>query len=74
MLAGQKIGEAGGFISANVICSVSGTVKAVEPRLMVNGQMVTSIIVENDGLYETIPHYGEKRDYTKLSKRKSAVL
>lgn len=68
VLAGQKIGEAGGFISANVICSVSGTVKAVEPRLMVNGQMVTSIIVENDGLYETIPHYGEKRDYTKLSK------
>lgn len=41
VLAGQKIGEAGGFISANVICSVSGKVKAVEPRLMVNGQMVT---------------------------------
>ena len=27
VLAGQKIGEAGGFISANVIASVSGTVK-----------------------------------------------
>ena len=51
VLAGQMIGEAGGFISANVLCSVSGTVKAVEPRLMVNGQMVTSVIVENDGLY-----------------------
>lgn len=68
VLAGQIIGEAGGFISANVLCSVSGTVKAVEPRLMVNGQMVTSIIVENDGLYEAIPHFGEERDYTKLSK------
>ena len=68
VLAGQMIGEAGGFISANVLCSVSGTVKAVEPRLMVNGQMVTSVIVENDGLYETIPHFGEERDYTKLSK------
>ncbi len=68
VLVGQKIGEAGGFISANVICSVSGTVKAVEPRLVVSGQMVTSIIVENDGLYETIPHFGEDRDYTKLSK------
>lgn len=68
VLAGQIIGEAGGFISANVLCSVSGTVKAVEPRLMVNGQMVTSIIVENDGLYEAIPHFGEDRDYTKLSK------
>ena len=68
VLVGKKIGEAGGFISANVICSVSGTVKAVEPRLMVNGTMVTSVIVENDGLDEKIEHFGEDRDYTKLSK------
>lgn len=68
VLVGQKIGEAGGFISANVICSVSGTVKGVEPRLMVNGAMVTSIIVENDGLDEKIEHFGEDRDYTRLSK------
>ena len=68
VLMGQKIGEAGGFISANVICSVSGTVKAVEPRLMVNGSMVTSIVVENDGQDEAIEHFGEDRDYTKLSK------
>ena len=68
VLVGQKIGEAGGFISANVICSVSGTVKAVEPRLMVSGTMVTSVIVENDGLDEKIEHFGEDRDYTKLSK------
>ena len=27
VLVGQKIAEAGGFISANVICSVSGTVR-----------------------------------------------
>ena len=68
VLVGQKIGEAGGFISANVICSVSGTVKAVEPRLMVNSTMVTSVIVENDGMDEKIEHFGEDRDYTKLSK------
>lgn len=68
VLAGQMIGEAGGFISANVLSSVSGTVKAVEPRLVVSGQMVMSVIVENDGLYENIPHFGEDRDYTKLSK------
>ena len=37
VLAGQKIAEAGGFISANVICSVSGTVKGIEPSLMANG-------------------------------------
>ncbi len=68
VLVGQKIGEAGGFISANVICSVSGTVKAVEPRLMVNGTTVMSIVVENDGLDEKVEHFGEDRDYTKLSK------
>ena len=68
VLAGQKIGEAGGFISANVICSVSGTVKAIEPRRMVNGAMVPSIIVENDGEYETVEGVGEDRDPSTLSK------
>lgn len=68
VLVGQMIGEAGGFISANVICSVSGTVKAVEPRLMVNGTMVNSVVVENDNEYETVEGFGEERDYTKLSK------
>lgn len=68
VLVGQKIGEANGFISANVVCSVSGTVKAVEPRLLVSGGQVMSVVVENDGLYETIPGFGEDRDYHKMSK------
>ena len=62
VLAGQKIGEAGGFISANVIASVSGTVKKIEPRRMANGAMVPSIIVENDGEYKGIEGLGEDRD------------
>ena len=49
VLKGQIIAEAGGFISANVLSSVSGTVKGIEPRLVANGAMVQSIIVENDG-------------------------
>ena len=69
VLAGQKIAEAGGFISANVICSVSGTVKGIEPRLMANGSMVQSIIVENDGEYRTVEGFGQKRDYTAFSKQ-----
>lgn len=69
VLVGQKIAEAGGFISANVICSVSGTVKGIEPRLVANGSIVQSIIVENDNEYKTIEGFGEKRDYTKLSKQ-----
>ena len=69
VLAGQKIGEAGGFISANVIASVSGTVKKIEPRRMANGAMVPSIIVENDGEYKGIEGLGEERDPSGLSKQ-----
>ncbi|NBH34922.1 electron transport complex subunit RsxC [Clostridiaceae bacterium] len=69
VLAGQKIGEASGFISANVICSVSGTVKAVEPRRVANGAMVNSIVVENDGAYQTVEGLGADRDPAKLSKQ-----
>ena len=69
VLVGQKLAEAGGFISANVICSVSGTVKGIEPRLVANGSMVQSIIVESDGEYRTVEGFGAKRDYAKLSKQ-----
>ncbi len=68
VLAGQKIGEAGGFISANVISSVSGTVKAIEPRRVANGTKVMSVIVENDGEYKTVEGLGEERDPASLSK------
>ena len=69
VLAGQKIGEASGFISANVICSVSGTVKAVETRRVANGAMVNSIVVENDGEYTAVEGLGADRDPAKLSKQ-----
>lgn len=68
VLVGQTIGEATGFVSANVISSVSGTVKAVEPRLTVSGQKVEAIVIENDNEYKTIENFGKDRDYTKLSK------
>ncbi len=68
VLAGQKIGEAGGFISANVIASVSGTVKAIEPRRVASGAMVNSVIIENDGEYKLAEGVGEDRDPSTLSK------
>ena len=67
-MVGQKIGEPGGFISACIISSVSGTVKSLEPRMVANGAMVPSIIVENDGMYETVEGFGEDRDPKTLSK------
>ena len=68
VLVGQKIGEASGFISANICSSVSGTVKAVEPRMLLNGSKATCVVIENDEEYTGIEGLGEDRDYTKLSK------
>ncbi len=67
VLVGQKIGEASGFISANICSSVSGTVKAVEPRMLLNGSTATCVVIENDGEYTGIDGLGQDRDYTKLS-------
>lgn len=69
VLAGQKLGEAAGNISAHVLSSVSGTVTKIEPRLMPGGNKVLSVVVENDGEYKTIVGIGKKRDYKKLKKQ-----
>lgn len=68
VLVGQKIGEPGGFISAYVISSVSGTVKTIEPRMVANGAMVLSIIIDNDGQYQAVEGFGSERDPKSLSK------
>ncbi|WP_346663711.1 electron transport complex subunit RsxC [uncultured Merdimonas sp.] len=56
VLKGQMIAEAGGFVSAPVYASVSGTVKDIAPRLNPTGGTVNSIIVENDGEYEEVEY------------------
>ncbi len=55
VLAGQKIAESGGFVSAAVFASVSGIVKNIEPRRVASGDMVMSIVLDNDRLYEELP-------------------
>ena len=55
VLRGQKIAEASGFVSANIFSSVSGTVKAIENRRNVQGNMTRSIVIENDDTYEEAP-------------------
>ena len=56
VLKGQKIAEAGGFVSAPIYASVSGTVKSIEPHFNPTGAKVNSIIVENDGEYEEVQY------------------
>ncbi len=67
VLKGQKIAEAGGFVSAPIHASVSGTVKAIEPRRVATGDMVNAIIIENDGEYKEVA-YEVVEDVTKLAK------
>ncbi len=69
VLVGQKIAEAGGFISAVVVSSVSGKVKKIEPRVTAGGAKSISIVIENDGQYTAVEGLGEDRDVTKLSKQ-----
>ena len=58
VLRGQMIAEAGGFVSSPIFASVSGTVKAIEPRRVAVGDMVQSIIIENDGEYKEVEFTG----------------
>ena len=52
VLTGQKIADAAAFVCAPIYATVSGTVKAIEPRRVITGDNVMSIVVENDGKYE----------------------
>lgn len=67
VLKGQMIAEAGGFVSAPIFASVSGTVKAIGPHLNPTGGTVNSIVVENDGEYEEV-EYPAVKPLEELSK------
>ena len=67
VVVGQKIAEAGGFVSAPIYATVSGTVKAIEPRRVVTGDNVMSIIIENDGLYEEV-EYPKRKPLEEMSR------
>ena len=68
VLKGQLIAEAGGFISSPVYSSVSGTVKKIEKRLVTNGSMVDSIVIENDFQDEAVEGFSVDRSLDGLTK------
>lgn len=67
VLRGQKIAESGGFVSAPIYASVSGVVKAIEPRRVVTGDMVMSIVIENDHEYEEVV-YSEAKPLDEMTR------
>ena len=67
VLRGQVIAEAGGFVSAPIHSSVSGTVKKIEPRRVPVGDLVNSIVIESDGEMKEV-EYKESPNISLLSK------
>ena len=67
VLKGQKIAEAGGFVSSPIYSSVSGRVTKIEPRRVAVGDMVNSIVIESDGQFNEVI-YNEVEDVIFLKK------
>ena len=59
VLAGQIIAQADGFVSANIISSCSGKVKAIEERVTASGAKAMCIVIENDGQYTMMEGIGK---------------
>jgi electron transport complex protein RnfC len=70
VLVGQVVGEAGGFVSAPVHSSVSGTVKSIANFVAAPfGVPSTMVEIENDGKYKTV-EFNENKNYMDLDPKK----
>lgn len=63
---GQKIGQAGGFVSAPIHASVSGTVQEVAMKPAANGQVLT-VVIASDGKNEVHESVQKKGSIENLS-------
>lgn len=73
VLKGQKIAEAGGFVSAPIYASVSGTVKGIEKHFTPTGSKVDCLVIENDGEYKEI-EYPTPKQLDELTKEEILQL
>ncbi|MCX5750385.1 MAG: electron transport complex subunit RsxC [Candidatus Saganbacteria bacterium] len=70
---GQKIGDSDKLISAPIHASISGKVKAIEPRLHPSGSKILSIVIESDGqntVHESIAPFPPLEKLTREEIRK----
>jgi len=69
VLKGQMIAEARGFVSVPVHAPTSGTIHAIEDRLVAHpsGHLAPCIVIATDGKDEWLPHSGTP-DYEALDK------
>ncbi|MDA8101019.1 MAG: electron transport complex subunit RsxC [Nitrospiraceae bacterium] len=64
---GEKIGEAGGFVSAPVYASVSGKVVAIGNFPHTMGAELPAVVIESDGKDEWVAGLKETPDYNAVS-------
>jgi len=64
---GQQIGKATKFVSLPVHATLSGTVKAIEPRPHPLGTNLLSVVIESDGKDTWVDNVTPLTDYMKLS-------
>lgn len=68
VLMNQLIAESGGFVSANIYASVSGTVLGVEKHRTVTGDDIDCIVIENDNEYKAAELINTKK-FEEMSKK-----
>lgn len=64
---GQMIAQAGGYVSVPCYSSISGTVKAIEPRPHILGHLQPSIVITNDFEDRLCPHIKSRGSIEALS-------
>ncbi|MFC1650110.1 electron transport complex subunit RsxC [Candidatus Latescibacterota bacterium] len=64
---GEIVAEAGGFVSAPVHATVSGTVTAVEPRNTSSGRKISCVVIESDGEERWADGLNSKQDISSIS-------
>ena len=71
---GEVVAEAGGFVSAPVHATVSGTVTAVEPRNTPSGRKLPCVVIESDGENSWADGLNVKQDVSALGKKEKLDL
>ncbi len=65
---GQKIADSKAYVSAPIHSTVSGKIVSIEKKRHPNGNMVDSIIIENDFLDKKVDDIHKRKKFTKLAK------
>lgn len=74
VLLGQKIGDSQSPVSAPIHSTVSGTVKAIEPRWVPTGLRAPCIVIENDFHDEKDPSYLDREDEYSLDRMTPEII